>query len=230
MSVELQTFGQGFSGREGEDYISRLVVWKKEPHPEGLRLLDVDLSLLIPSRLLELVSDPARVIVVRLPNALGRLDNEYFPKLSVVVVEKDAYDESRSIQDEDKKWSFIINNRRRDAIERGLISDRDRALISFIADDSFNPRGVEVKSLILERDIRGRGIGSEFYANVEEIVRSLGYKYIYGDNDISNFEFFLNTGRNLVAKLGVTKGLVPEPRMYTTIKFLDPKFEAEHTG
>lgn len=211
------------------------------PVLKDLYLEDEKLQLLVPPRLFELNNDPAKIEAVRLNEFLGRMDNEYMPRLGALVVAREFYNSEAVVQEgeksygTDKWWDTVLDNRRKIAISRGLITGRDKVLIMLIADNSFNRDGVCVESFAVASDLRGSGVGTSFYDNFEKLLKSLGFTYIYGVNNIHNLAFFINRGRHLVNELSLVaqskKPLVPEKlRYFTTIKFLDCALEKEYVG
>lgn len=202
------------------------------------RLCDLDseeLKVLIPPRVIELVSDPINVVAVRFNLEIGRFDQEYEPSLSLAVIERNAFRDPVSDQ-EFGAWSLAMNDKRTKAIEQGLITDLDRGLIVLIAHDGWSHLGgVKVEDFLIAEDLRGKGIGRSFYLRFEQVLRAMGYRYLYGNNGPENIDFFLNLGRYTVGDLNLAssyaKSLTPEPlkwqRTSLTIKFFDEKLERE---
>ncbi|MEX2028485.1 MAG: hypothetical protein WD988_03260 [Candidatus Curtissbacteria bacterium] len=203
--------------------------WALNPHERRLRMPDDDLSMLIPPGLVERASDPTKVEIVRLDQWLGRMDQEFKPALHLLVVERDA---EPVVPDE--HWNEVLTGWSKKGVEEGKIGEGDKPLLLLVANDGLNPlgqAGVEVITFVLNSDLRGSGIGSQFYDRFEEIVRTLGYDYIFGSNNETNVGFFLKRGRYRASELKqdvdghrflAPKGKNPD---LTTVKFLNPEFE-----
>jgi GNAT superfamily N-acetyltransferase len=198
----------------------------RDKNPYGqLRLPGNGLDVLISPKLREATTNG--VEVVRYDYWHGRLNQEYQPELSVLIVERGGLEFPKERQEAgDSTYPVIINGRRTRAIERGLIS--------LVANDGWHRRGVEVISLVLAEDLRGQGVGYDFYDVFEDTLDRMGYGYVYGENDRTNIGFFLQRERYHVSELvPVDKpgdGLIPlalARSPYATIKFFDRELEEQ---
>jgi len=56
-------------------------------------------------------------------------------------------------------------------------------------------RGLKVNRMVLHSQLRGHGIGFDFYQRLYTTLRELKFDYCLGSNTRSNIGFFLKTGR-----------------------------------
>lgn len=160
-------------------------------------------SVLIPARLLELVSDPVQIQATTLPAFwLGRMDNEYIPSLRIGIYAKDELHEPRIMQETDDvsngnlyNWNRILNFHRRRAIEAGALTEKDNLLALLIANESLFD-GVNIINYIQAPLIRRQGIGQAFLANFGQIIKELNFKYSWGEHNSDNINFFIKKADN----------------------------------
>lgn len=198
---------------------------------QKLMLPEEKLEVLIPPKLRGVIPDGSMLDVIRLDQWIGRMDDEILPVLSVLIVNRHVFNAPIEFQERgDNNWSEAINTKRAKAIELSKLSANDRVIASFIADNSWNEYGIFVHSFILSEELRGRGIGEDFYRNFEELAQVLGFKYLYGVNDHDNIGFFLKSGRYLLDQVRTERKNLFHPSVVdsiTTVKFLDQEFEGE---
>ncbi|OGE08719.1 hypothetical protein A3A60_04515 [Candidatus Curtissbacteria bacterium RIFCSPLOWO2_01_FULL_42_26] len=219
------------------DYDRRYQDWLARA--DRYRLSDLkgdDLNILIPPRIFELASSSDKIEVVELACELGKFDDVYEPALSVLIVERGVLGPDSRQEEEDKNnpWGGTINIRREKAIEKGILTQEDKLLMSLIAHDGWSVLGgVEVRSFIIAEDLRGKGAGTAFYAMFEQVLKVMGYRYIYGHNGPDSIDFFLKSGRYAAADLNSAseeaRNLTPNglkgDGISLTVKFLDSDLE-----
>lgn len=195
---------------------------------QKLSVLYQNLGTLIPPKLLGSVADPTKIEAIKLPSLeMGRLDDEYTPDLFFAVIEKDGLFQQLEIDDWDK--SLFYHWHRAERVN--YIKKSDRILSTFIASQNY-PYGVNIESYILATKLRGQNIGAEFYNLLEPILQKMGYKYIWGNNNQQNINFFLRMGRYKLSQLSPESFDRYAIRIYPhdyqiTIKFLDKELEEQ---
>lgn len=163
---------------------------------------------------------------------LGRMDNEYLPDLALLITEQSTSDEYTRLIDEKDGWTKALHAIHNQAIKEGLVLETDRPLISCLA-HSISGDGVEILSFTIAKDLRGRGIGQGFYDDLEILLTQAGYKYLCGENDSTNINFFIdNRGRYQASQLdqvstcnSLRQRLSWNRSPYFTVKFLDKELE-----
>lgn len=204
-------------------------------HPENLRSLYANPSLLIPQRLLEIKGQGSEIAAIPFEVELGRLDQEYTPELAVIIFERDGFSKNSKEQEETDKWDKVLEHQRQIALKRKALGGKDRPLLSVIATE-YHPTGVEVLGYIQATSLRKRQIGKAFFGHFESLLWQMGYKHLWGSHSPENIGFFLKIGRFTVDQLiptALTKnGLSPIPYYdlspgIAAIKFLDKEMEKE---
>ena len=211
-----------------------------ETKPRSLQELNLNPSVLIPPRLLELLPNPQNVIAVPFTTWLGRMDQEYQPNLSVILVYRDwqaSLIESPSAAE--TIWERILSHDHKESVQQGLITGSEKPLLTFHAlESTIFPLGVWIEMFVIHRDLRGQGVGKSFFQNLEHILKAMNYKIMYGETKDA-FGFFLATGWRPTDQL---QTIVPPDLEWLTIgdvqsgvrngfrnvtKFLDPNLEEQ---
>lgn len=210
---------------------------------ESLTELNQKPELIIPDRLRELV-EPDRIVATPYTISIGSWfsDNAYDVDLAVLISQvldtpyagfaDDRYFSWSQIQNDPaiKKihWRQILEKHRKRVMTAGKIDEFHKPLVSVVA-HSRDQMGVELKTLVVNHELQGQGIGSSFYRNWEDLLRERGYQYITGSHSVSTRpEFFFSLP-------GMRRTSDIDPRIagrlrldrdeYQSIKFLNDRFE-----
>lgn len=198
--------------------------------PQPLSFIARQPQLLIPSRLLELVDDPAALQASRFSLWLGSFDNGYQPSLAILIHQPAGDSPPRG----EYHWDQVLARHQAIAIENQELAPDRQPLVSLVAHE-MPQAGIAVITYVQRKELRGRGLGTSFYRNFEEILRQLGYRYLFGSNEADSRAFFIKTGRYPFSQVqpALAQQLsryarscsLPEP---TTIKFLDQQLADEY--
>ncbi len=199
---------------------------------ENLSALQKNPSLLIPPQLKKTSPRPEKIDTAILKIELGRLDDEYYPELSVIIFERDRGKNVEPSAATDG-WDSTLESRKRHAIALQSMSPTDYPLISVIASECFR-EGVLIESYIQTSALRNKQVGRSFFENLEYLLQIMGYKYIFGSHNPENIGFFRKIGRYTTDQLisDFLKANQFPPTLYTNpspgivgVKFLDPELE-----
>ena len=158
------------------------------------------LQRLIPENFVDFASGEA-VIIPTEEWIVRRLDDQWPAALGVLIVEVGGLDGEGDQEENEKDWGEFLNMRRNSAIRKGLISDKDKVLVSLIADDYWDANGVFVDRIALSSDLRGRGAGRSFYQNFSNVLGDLGYDFVSCYNSKGVIGFFRRMGHYRVDEL-----------------------------
>jgi GNAT superfamily N-acetyltransferase len=188
-------------------------------------------EILIPWRLRQYV-DRQRTAATAYTYSVGHFfdDNGYDANLAVLVSE--VLDRSYQPDPETTEifWNKVMEDHRKRALSQEKIDEKHRPLMSVVA-HSPDQMGVDMMYFVLAPELRGEGLGTDFYEEFENELRRRGYHYISGDNRMTTQPRFYREGQGrqpvntldpyIVRRLGL------DPKPSRTIKFLDDgSFEA----
>src|SRR3989344_2078185 len=169
---------------------------------ENLRTLHLNPTLLIPERLFQVVCSPETVRVTPLETVLGTQsicsDNQYLADLSFIIFEEGGL-QARGNQ-HIEEWDIVLERQRKRAIQASFMTDIDRPLL-YLAACEFNPGGVEISGYIEASPLRGKGIGRNFYRNLDLKLQQMGYFFVWGNHNKTNIGFFQKMGRYTLDQL-----------------------------
>lgn len=169
---------------------------------ESLHNLHQNPLQLIPERLLQLIGDPEIIKAASLETVLGgqRIcqDNEYLADLSFIVFKEEGLKDTE--EQNGDGWDRVLENQRQRAIKDGLMTNRDRPLIYFVACE-FNPGGAQISGYIEASCLRRKGIGQSFYRKFDLTLQKMGYSFVWGNHDQENLSFFQKLDRYTLDQL-----------------------------
>lgn len=195
---------------------------------KNLQILENNPAALIPERLRELVKGEVFAVSYRV--TLGSiLDSQDYEAICILLSERSGLKQSGdSIQSGDE-WSEVINNHRLRAAGVGLITVDDRPLILLVMS---SPRsgGAKIESFVEAKDLRRKGLSRAFFAELSQVLRGMGYRYICGLGNEDNADFYRRTGWYELDDLnpevmGRDIVLPDEGPGIPVVRFLDPELE-----
>lgn len=204
-------------------YISR---FPTNPNHDRLKDLQDHTDVLIPPTLTNIMGTNTRIEALPFEQLLGRLDQEYTVSLATLLVERNGLAAPTLAQEQDgSNWAEVLNMHRSKRIREGIMTGSDRAICLLLA-THYPPDGVFIESYIQAKSIRGKGVGREFFTNLDQVLRELKYGYWYGENREDNIGFFLKMGAYRTSQV-YTTALYPcvKASQYNSVKFLDPTLE-----
>jgi hypothetical protein len=162
---------------------------------------------LVPDEIHSILPESHQIKVIQMNTWIGTMDNGYEPQLDILVVSKNT----KNVFEEKKPYSSLyqesLDYRTERAIKKGSINPEDEVVLSLIADGDQGifrkgkAEGVEILSFILAKQFRRIGLGTMFYDHLGEIFKTVGFQYMYGQNDANNIHFFLARNRYRISEL-----------------------------
>lgn len=157
-------------GELGIGVLERSVPFQKGM--DRLALLKNHPEILVPSKLRQMVGNPADIAVYNLKVTLGaKFDELYTPSVALLMVEENGLSEPTQTQESDgTTWAMALNAHRRRLILSGEIGEKDKALILFIAQHIY-PDGAFIESYIQAESLRGQNLGRSFWEGADSVLR-----------------------------------------------------------
>lgn len=195
-----------------------------------LELMRRNPEMFIPARLIEVLKNK-KISAMHVEGVwLGRFNNEYQPDIALLITQKNSeYKIDNHVVL--NPFTRALYNLYDHAHMKGLIDPCDEPLISFLA-KCIHPDGIEVESFVIAKELRGQGIGQDFYDQIDLLLSELDFKYLCGSNDASNISFYESRGRCFASQVDLIR-TCPSLRWrlswntspYFTVRFLDKELE-----
>lgn len=107
---------------------------------------------------------------------MGRMDQEYYPELAVVIAEKDTSTPLLAGDDWDRT---LLRKHKNAALSQKLLNEEDQPLMSFLGQRII--KGSFFGELfIVHSQLRGSGVAREFYDKLDQELMKIGVNLIYG--------------------------------------------------
>jgi len=194
--------------------------------------LEQSLDILIPERLRHATTDPSKLKSTTFDFWLGKFDERYRPSLIALFVEEGGLNNS-PFEETNDRWETVLRTHHRWAVQQGKVSTNDQPLLSFVAQERPN-KGVLILTYLDMPRLRRKGIGGEFFANLNQILKAMGYEYTIGEVNNQNLKTFLRMGgytfRQIKEDVYPANPLTLPPSYnpdLSLIQFLDEEMEKE---